>query len=167
MNRNFIILFFVIVLFSFNNIIAQGGVNVKLIQVDFLDSSYLNKEIKIDFKNTLKTDQDPSFSLKDLWTSHTKITINNKLIEITEYNGRGTDYWYYDKAFLELHNYKPNLNFRVSKVIIREIKTDSIKFQWTIEPYNSDENNHTEITQEIRDVWIRKESIESILIKTN
>lgn len=166
MNRDFLILFFIIILSSFNNIVAQGGVNVKLIQVDSLDSSYVNKEIKIDFKNTLKADTESSFKLKDLWTSHSKITIDNKLVEITEYNGRGTDYWYFDKAFLQLNNYKPNLVFRVSKSIIKEITNESVKFQWTIEHYYGKENNSTRIKPVIKDIWISKEVINGILIKT-
>lgn len=166
MKRYFLTLFFIIALSNFNNAIAQGGINVKFIQIDSLDLSYLNKEVKIDFKNTINTHKDSLFTLKDLWTSHTKITIDNKLIEITEYNGRGPDYWYFDEAFLELKNYKPNLVFRVSKSIIKEVTKESVNFQWTIEPYYEKGNNATRIKPEIKNIWIPKELINGILIRT-
>lgn len=155
MKRYSMALFFIISFFHLNSLIAQGGVNVKLIQVDSLNSNYLNREVKIDFKSTEKIKKN-SFSIKYLWTSQTKVSIENKEVDLTEYNGRGIDYWNFDKAFLELYSYKPNLVFRVSKSIIKEIKNDSIKFQWTIQPFNSKGKNSTEIKPEVKDVWVEK-----------
>ena len=149
--------------FFLSNSFSQGSVNVISIPVDSIDKNYLNKEVKIDLLNTKKVSTDSLVARNGFWTSYTEISINNKVIDITEYNGRGTDYWYYDKAYIELYNYQDNITFRVHKCVIKEINEYSIKFQWTLKPYNQKEVVTNNI--KLEDVYISKSLIKSLLIR--
>ena len=158
-------IFSLILLITFlGNSSAQGGVDVKSISIDKLDFESINKEVKIEFCNTKKVSIDSLFKREGWWTSYTQLKIDDRSVDILGYNGRGTDYWYFDKAYIELHNYKPNVIFRVSDCIIREIKDDSIKFQWTIREYTNKEGP-SGINPETINLWINKSDISSILIR--
>ncbi|WP_299111349.1 hypothetical protein [uncultured Winogradskyella sp.] len=155
------LLFFIV---FFSNLHAQGGVDVKSISIDKIDSNYLNKDVKIEFCGTKKISIDSLFIREGWWTRYTEIVINDKSVDIVGYIGKGSDYWYYDKAYIELHNYKPNIAFRVSECFLREIKDDSVKFQWTIGEY-TDKEGHSGINPETINLWINKSDISSILIR--
>lgn len=158
-----IILSVILFVFALSNSFSQGGVNVKSIPVDSINENYLNKEVKIDLLNTKKKSKDSLVIRNRFWTSYTEVLIDNKIVDVIEYNGRGTDYWYYDKAYLELHNYQNNVVFRVHKCVIREINEDSIKFQWTLKSYSQKEVVTNNI--KLKEVCISKSLISSLLIR--
>ncbi|MHA7843550.1 MAG: hypothetical protein ACX93I_09540 [Winogradskyella sp.] len=158
-----IILPIILFVFFLSNSFSQGGVNVISIPIDSIDKNYLNKEVKIDLLNTKKVSTDSLVIKNRFWTSYTEVLIDNKIVDVIEYNGRGTDYWYYDKAYVELHNYQNNVVFRVYKCVIKEINEDSIKFQWTLKPYNQKDVVTNNI--KLEDVCISKSLISSLLIR--
>jgi hypothetical protein len=174
-----LLLFF---LFFFTKASSQSGVNVLRIEIDSLDSSFINKEVKIIFKTGPSKENYHWY-----FNSKGKIKLKGKEIELISSHGRGTDYWYFGKAYLESENYTKDLTLRIYECIVKEISKDSIKFQWKLQYYKETEitdyekciekKNHvfkynmkkskclTEIDSEITEVSISKEIIKNILIR--
>ena len=161
--RQKIVLCFVVLMLHTTYSRAQGGVDVASIPVDSLTSDHIGKSAMINFfsKKTVSSD---SILTRGFWVSYLDIHLNNKNVDIIAYNGRGADYWYYDKAYIELQNYKAGLNYRVYDCIIKDFNEDTITFRWTLRPYKKAISE--ELKPEKLEVVIPKSSIAYILFKS-
>lgn len=184
-----IILTCVIILMShYNSVHGQGGVDVEFVPIDSITSQFINREVKLDF-----TSSDTTFSIikRRLTRDTVKLLIDNRLTDFVENKGRGVDYYYFKEEYLESESYVPGQVVRIYKCVVKEILSDSILFNLTLQVYekckrkeyekneyslnnknikiyspNEEARYFCSVESEIRDLWIQKRRLDGLLIRT-
>lgn len=166
---------------------GQGGVDVKYIPIASVDSSYVNRAVKIDFKPYgANGDAD---GRRYHHGDSIRLMLDDGPIDVVERKGRGTDHYYFRDEYLESKTYDPKLLTRIYTCIIKEIKHDQILFELTIQLYgksrlkslakisegNKDVWDHhylhttvmSEVKSKVKEIWISKDALDGILVRKN
>lgn len=155
-----IILITIFLLFN-TNLFSQGGVDVKYIPIDSVDTSYIGLNAKIDFKGK----RDKKYLIQKVRHRDTvNILLNNQLIDLIEVKGTGVDYWYFDKEYLKSYNYQSGQFLKIKDIEIQKVEADSIRFQMRLELFRDEQTIKLE-TSDLQDVWIKRNMLDGILIK--
>ncbi|WP_143144349.1 hypothetical protein [Flaviramulus basaltis] len=106
------------------NAIAQDGSDIKYVDINEIDDSYIGKLVHLDFYNR-------SFGAFNLDKKDLNDTINiqleNKNIEFKEHRvDNGFNNWF-SKQYIESIKFIDGYKIRISMCKIKEIKSDSIK----------------------------------------
>ncbi len=140
---------------------SQGGVDVKYIPIDSVDTSYIGLNAKIDFKGK----RDKKYLIQKVRHRDTvNILLNNQLIDLIEVKGTGVDYWYFDKEYLKSYNYQSGQFLKIKDIEIQKVEADSIRFQMRLELFRDEQTIKLE-TSDLQDVWIKRNMLDGILIK--
>ena len=116
------IVLIIIVTFTIN-LYAQDGSDIEYVEITTLDNSYVGKTVHLDFYR--RSYGGFNFYNKDL-NDTVKINIDNKIIEFKEHRvDNGFNNWF-SKQYLESIETINNFKIRVSKMEIKEIKSNSI-----------------------------------------
>ncbi|SFZ95192.1 hypothetical protein SAMN05428642_1122 [Flaviramulus basaltis] len=114
-----------LIILSFTiNAIAQDGSDIKYVDINEIDDSYIGKLVHLDFYNR-------SFGAFNLDKKDLNDTINiqleNKNIEFKEHRvDNGFNNWF-SKQYIESIKFIDGYKIRISMCKIKEIKSDSIK----------------------------------------
>ena len=76
-----------------------------------------------------------------------------------------TDYWYFDKEYLESFDYNPGLVLRIEEIEIVDMMTDSILFRMTLDQFKKVKKNLERVSLETKGTWILRDKIEGVLIR--
>lgn len=156
------ILIATILIFS-GDLFSQGGVDVRYVAIDTLNKSLIGQKIKIDFKSSNGTKR--HVMQKARIRDTVAITINDKPFTLFERKGTGTDYWYFDKEYLESFDYNPGLILRIKDIEIVDMSDDSILFRMTLDQFRKVKDNLEQVSSETTDTWILRDKIEGVLIR--
>lgn len=141
---------------------SQGGVNVKYIHVDSIDSKYIGQKVKIDFKgNWIKDKQIQKIRIPDA----VNILLKDNQIELIEVKGAGADYWYFEYEYLKSYNFRPGLVLKVEDIELQKISSDSMVFEMMLLLNEDDSESSKPVSSETVKVAILKSKIDGILIK--
>lgn len=144
-------------------LLAQGGINVRYVPIKAINASLKGQEVKIDFKSKREK---RALAQKSRIADTVKITLDNKPVDVIEVKGRGVDYWYFDREYLQSHTYQPGMILQIHKIVVQDITKDSILFRMTLQLFKMNENKTlNEQSSEIQDIWIPKKSLDGIMIK--
>ncbi|MBL7834643.1 MAG: hypothetical protein JNK18_11850 [Cyclobacteriaceae bacterium] len=127
---------------------GQGGVDIKYIPIDSINSGFINREVKLDFTT--------SENVKERTWSYDTITLtfDSTPIEFVEIKGQGTDHYYFKDEFLQSENYKSGHILRIYKCVVKELHNDSIRFELTFQLYGKGKKDDYE-----KDGWRKNQNI--------
>jgi len=145
------LLFIILIIFDYSVSFSQDGSNMRYINIEDVDSSYIGKEVHLDFYNL-------SFFSKRLDTI--TIVVNNKTVLFTEYRSdNGFNNWFSEQYLEEISNSTEKL--RLVKSIVKEVTADSIlvtnHFEFFIGKKGEEKLFH-------HDYWFPKSIIVQILV---
>lgn len=145
------------------DVFSQGGVDVKYVQLDSVNETFIGRKVKIDFKSSKgpKKYVVQKARIRDT----VQLKLDNRLVWIIEVKGTGVDYWYFEKEYLESFDYNPGLILRIRDIEIKEIQRDSILFHATFEQFKKLKTEFEQVSSASKGMWVAKEKIEGILIK--
>lgn len=160
---------------------AQGGVDVKYIPIDSVDSKFVNREVKLDFKSK-------GINRNVRIGDTVKIVLEDRMVNLVENKGWGDDYYYFAHEYLESEDYKPGLVLRIYICVVNEMTSDSILFQLTLQVYGKGKRRDYEqfrmdnrdiaiynkgkyryfrqIDSHKTDLWIHKNMLDGLLVRT-
>ena len=147
---------FIIIIFFNLNTIAQDGSDVRYVDIENVDTSYIGKTVHIDCYNN-------SFLSRKKDTI-TILVKNNPIIFIEHREDNGFNNWFSRQFFEEIRKTKSEY-LRITKSVIKEIDDDSILVTSYFVLYSKD-NQPLEEKSFTQDIWFRKNIISQILVKS-
>ncbi|MDO5970871.1 hypothetical protein Q4Q35_13740 [Flavivirga aquimarina] len=134
------ILTIMIIWFTGTNSFSQGSWNIGYIEIDSLNSDYLNTQIKLDFKHDWLEMKKPEkrkirhyVSPKD--TAY--LLIDNYKTVLIERRTIYVDHGSFNDQFLEIENYNKELSRRIYDTKIIQLEEDRIKVRVVIKNYKT------------------------------
>jgi hypothetical protein len=162
---------FSIILIGFigGNCFSQGSWNIGYVEIDSLNSDYLNTQIKLDFKHDwLKIKKPEKRSVRHyvIPEDTAYILINNGKTVLIERRAIYVDHGSFNDQFLEIENYDKNICKRIYDTEIIGLEEDRIKVLVEIQNYKmNNEKIKEELESETVEFWIDKDKLDGIMIK--
>lgn len=146
-------LFLAVLILSNIKLSAQDGSDIRYINIEDLDTSYIGKEIHIDFYNR-------SFAKRKI-DSVTILINGNPVIFIEHREDNGYNNWF-SRQYLEQIRHTGDEKLRVLKSVIRELTKDSILVTSYLSVFK--ENNTIQDKSFTQDIWFNKNIITQVLV---
>lgn len=163
------ILSIILIGFIGGNCFSQGNWNIGYVEIDSLNSDYLNTQIKLDFKHDwLKIKKPEKRSVRHYVTPEDTayILINNSKTVLIERRAIYVDHGSFNDQFLEIENYDKNISKRIYDTEIIGLEEDRIKVLVEIQNYKmNNEKIKEELESKTVEFWIDKDKLDGIMIK--
>ena len=148
---------------------SQGSWNIGYVEIDSLDSDYLNTQIKLDFKHDwMKIEKPKKRSVRHYVSPKDTayILINNGKTVLIERRAIYVDHGSFNDLFLEIVNYENDISKRIYDTEIIQIERARIKVRVVIQSYEiRNEQIKEELESETLEFWIDKDKLDGIMIK--
>jgi hypothetical protein len=174
----------ILLFFSSHCAFGQGGVDVVHVAIDSVNSSFVGREVKLDFKCASCGKGAGSAWRRD----KVMLEIDTVLVEFMEVKGRGVDHYYFKDEYLQSLAFKPEHVLRVDQCVVRRIDQDRILFEITFVLYRKTDKNQADdfidkeqvmqlygrggkvqnysfLNSWRRDVWIERDKLDYLLIR--
>jgi hypothetical protein len=139
-------------------IFAQGGSDIQYLETKSIDSSYIGKEVKLDFVYH-KVSHRATSMIQDT----IKIKVSGDLFTIGEQRVRNVDMWYYSKQNNSCLNCDTNKYVLINRSYLSEIGTNRFKFKLLFDYYDKPEGDI--LFTKTEEVWFDINEIAGIFIK--
>ncbi|PKG42584.1 hypothetical protein [Psychroflexus sp. MES1-P1E] len=148
---------------------SQGSWNIGYVEIDSLNSDYLNTQIKLDFKHDwLKIKKPEKRSVRHYVTPQDTayLLINNGKTVLIERRAIYVDHGSFNDQFLEIENYDKSISKRIYDTEIVQLEKDRIKVRVVIQNYKMrNEKIDKELESKTVEFWIDKDKLDGIMIK--
>ena len=151
---------------------------LRYITVDSLSFIKSGQEVKLDFKTrngdwyyppAYPSLRGSRYIQNKAWVGDTvNINIDSRQIQLIERKGKIIDWYLFEVERLESNNFKQGHTLVIPKSEIRDIKSDSVLFQLTMDLYKDTKNKKwKKVDTWTKDIWIKKENLDGVLIHIN
>jgi S-adenosylhomocysteine hydrolase len=151
------------------NCFSQGSWDIGYVEIDSLNSDYLNTQIKLDFKHDwLKIKKPEKRSVRHyvMPEDTAYILINNGKTVLTERREIYVDHGSFNNQYLEIENYDKNISKRIYDTEIVQLEKDRMMIRVVIQYYEmKNEKIKEELESETVEFWIDKDKLDGIMIK--
>ena len=148
---------------------SQGSWNIGYVEIDSLNSDYLNTKVKLDFKHdwlVMEKPEKPSIRHYVAPKDRAYLLMNNSKTVLIERRAIYADHGSFNDQFLEIENYDNNISKRIYDTEIIQLEKDSLKVRAVIKNYAiRNKKVEEELKSETVEFWIDKDKLDGIIIK--
>lgn len=151
------------------NSYSQGSWNIGYVEIDSLNSDYLNAKIKLDFKSnrvTIRRSEKVSIRHFVVPEDTAYLLINKNKITLIEKRAIYPDHGSFDDQFLEIENHDKNISERIYDTEILRLEEKRIKVRITIKSFSIQrEKISKEFKSEYLEFWIDRNKLDGVMIE--
>lgn len=165
--RHFLII--LITWFSGITCYSQGAWNIGYVEIDSLDTRYLNTPIKLDFKHHWRKIKKPEQrSIRHYVTPEDTayLLINNEKVTAIERRVIYVDHGSFNEQFLKIENHDKNVSRGIYDTEILQLEDNRIRVRALIRSYKVRNGKLKEVLEsETVEFWVEKDKLDGVMIR--